>query len=74
MNDAYTVLLREKKLPLSLLEDPEAARGAKEIRSNLLQAQPFAETFAAKRARKRPKLASEDYGDLLAKAEAVSER
>jgi hypothetical protein len=31
VNDAYTVLLREKKLPMSLLEDPEKNRseGAK---------------------------------------------
>ena len=41
VNDAYTVLLRERKLPMSLLEDPETKRGAKALRSNLLQMQPF---------------------------------
>ena len=41
VNDAYTVLLRERKLPMSLLEDPEIKRGAKALRSNLLQMQPF---------------------------------
>ena len=29
VNDAYTVLLREKKLPLQLLEDPDKKLGGK---------------------------------------------
>lgn len=31
VNDAYTVLLKEKKLPLQLLEDPEAKRKGKQV-------------------------------------------
>lgn len=31
VNDAYTVLLREKKLPLQLLEDPEKKLGGKQV-------------------------------------------
>jgi nuclear GTP-binding protein len=32
VNDAYTVLLREKKLPLQLLEDPEKKMKGKQVR------------------------------------------
>ena len=42
--DAYTVLLREKKLPMSLLLDPEAAAkadGGKPARARLLTVAPF---------------------------------
>ena len=31
VNDAYTVLLREKKLPLQLLEDPDKKLGGKQV-------------------------------------------
>lgn len=37
VNDSYAVLLRQKKLPLSLLEDPEAKTAGKTLRANLLQ-------------------------------------
>lgn len=33
VNDSYTVLLREKKLPLQLLEDPEKKVGGKQVGS-----------------------------------------
>ena len=41
VQDAYTVLLREKKLPMSLLEDPEKVgrAGGKAARSHLLATQ-----------------------------------
>lgn len=70
MNDSYTVLLREKKLPLALLEDPEAAArtGRKTARASLTTAQPFATTFGTKQTRKRPKLSAETYGDLIGSA------
>ena len=39
VNDAYAVLLREKKLPLQLLDDPERrGPGAKALRAGLLSA------------------------------------
>lgn len=71
VNDTYTVLLREKKLPLALLEDPAAKRAGKEARASLTQTQPFQQTFGAKQTRKRPKLAAESYDDLFGKAADV---
>lgn len=70
VNDSYTVLLREKKLPLALLEDPEAAArtGRKTARASLTAAQPFAATFGTKQTRKKPKLSAETYGDLIGSA------
>ncbi|KAG2491941.1 hypothetical protein HYH03_009674 [Edaphochlamys debaryana] len=64
VNDAYTVLLREKKLPLQLLEDPEKKVGGKQARASLVATQPFAETFGPKKQRKRPKLAVESLEAL----------
>lgn len=74
VNDAYTVLLREKKLPLQLLDDPDRRVGAKAARSSLLTVQPFSETFSAGRRRKRPKLAAEGLEQLVAHAEGVNAR
>jgi len=75
VNDPYTVLVREKKLPLALLEDPEkeSKQGGKAARASLVATQPFNATFGKKQTRKRPKLLSESYQDLLVKAEAVTE-
>jgi nuclear GTP-binding protein len=36
VNDAYTVLLREKKLPLQLLEDPEKKMKGKQVSLGLV--------------------------------------
>ena len=71
VNDPYTVLLREKKLPLSLLEDPEAKRGGKVARASLVATQPFRATFGKNQTRKRPKLASDSYETLVSRAEEV---
>ncbi|EFJ47260.1 hypothetical protein VOLCADRAFT_81595 [Volvox carteri f. nagariensis] len=65
VNDAYTVLLREKKLPLQLLEDPEKKGSGKQARASLLATQPFADTFGPKKQRKKPKLAVESLEDLV---------
>ena len=74
MNDAYTVLLREKKLPMALLEDPEAkaAAAGKAARASLVQTQPFAATFGAKHTRKRPKLAADSLADLVSTADRIN--
>lgn len=79
VDDAYTVLLRQKKLPLSLLQE-DGGDGGKDkkkkaptidgARSGLLTAAPFAATFGAKATRKRPKLAAETYGDMAKSAAA----
>lgn len=68
INDSYTVLLREKKLPLQLLEDPERKVGGKQKRADLLGTQPFADTFGPNRKRKKPKLSVEGYADLVQNA------
>lgn len=68
VSDSYTVLLREKKLPLQLLEDPERKVGAKQARVDLLSTQPFADTFGPGKRRKRPKLAAEGLEELVAGA------
>ena len=74
MNDAYTVLLREKKLPMALLEDPEAkaAAAGKSARASLVQTQPFAATFGVKHTRKRPKLAADSLADLVSTADRIN--
>lgn len=73
INDSYTVLLREKKLPLQLLEDPERKVGGKQKRVDLLSTQPFADTFGPNRRRKRPKLRAEAYADLVQAAAAAEQ-
>lgn len=74
MNDTYTVLLREKKLPLSLLEDPEAKRGSKLERERIHAAFSFNTAFGKKQTRKRPKISSDSYSELLGSAEATNNR
>ena len=68
--DGYTVLIKQKKLPLSLLADPEKGRTR---RVNLLGNAPFNETFSAGRRQKRPKLATDDLSALAARAAASGE-
>ncbi|KAL3900948.1 MAG: hypothetical protein SGCHY_000982 [Lobulomycetales sp.] len=51
-DDAYTVLLRQNKLPMSLITDH-----AKVAKMNMLECDPFSTTFGPKAQRKRPKLA-----------------
>ena len=68
VDDAYTVLLRQKKLPLSLLQEPKGDGGAAGARAGVLATQPFAATFGKKQSRKRPKLAVESLGDMVAVA------
>mmetsp|Transcript_3544 Transcript_3544/g.6074 ORF Transcript_3544/g.6074 Transcript_3544/m.6074 type:complete len:661 (-) Transcript_3544:373-2355(-) len=65
VNDGYTVLLREKKLPLQLLEDPEKKRNGKQARFNLLSTQSFGDTFGKNKKRKRPALAVENLEELV---------
>ena len=85
VDDSYAVLLRQKKLPLSLLQEPgvKGARGkavaglgaagaaaAAGSRAALLATQPFAKTFGRKADRKRPRVAAESYGELVEAAAA----
>ena len=68
--DGYTVLIKQKKLPLSLLADPEKGRAR---RVHLLGNAPFQETFSAGRRQKKPKLATDDLSALAARATASGE-
>ncbi|KAJ3195674.1 GTPase required for pre-60S ribosomal subunit nuclear export and maturation [Irineochytrium annulatum] len=58
-NDPYTVLLRQNKLPMSLLVD-----NAKTTRMHLLETDPFSNTFGPKAQRKKPKLSFSTTSDL----------
>uniref|UniRef100_A0A7S3R4D1 Nuclear/nucleolar GTPase 2 n=2 Tax=Dunaliella tertiolecta TaxID=3047 RepID=A0A7S3R4D1_DUNTE len=74
VNDSYTVLLREKKLPLQLLEDPEKKLKGKQVRSNLLATQPFKDTFGPNTRRKRPKLSVDNIAELSMQADERDEK
>ena len=62
------MLLREKKLPLSLLEDPEAKKEGKQNKAVMRSAHSFDSAFGKKQTRKRPKIATDDYAQLLGDA------
>lgn len=66
-HDSYSVLLRKSKLPMQLLNDH-----TKVSRINLLQADPFNQTFGPKAQRKRPKLASVDVAQLSEKCDTLA--
>ncbi|CAI9103454.1 OLC1v1001936C1 [Oldenlandia corymbosa var. corymbosa] len=56
----YNVLLKERKLPWSLLNDHQ-----KQARVHLLETESFADAFGPKGKRKRPKLQVSDYESLV---------
>ncbi|CAK9308919.1 unnamed protein product [Citrullus colocynthis] len=64
MSNNYNVILKERKLPLSLLNDHQ-----KQSRVHLLDTEPFQDAFGPKGKRKRPKLLAADYESLLKKAD-----
>ncbi|XP_065863208.1 nuclear/nucleolar GTPase 2-like [Euphorbia lathyris] len=64
MKNPYNVILKERKLPLSLLNDHQ-----KQARVHLLDTEPFGDAFGPKRKRKRPKLLAADYESLAIKAD-----
>ncbi|XP_057452769.1 nuclear/nucleolar GTPase 2-like [Lotus japonicus] len=59
MSYPYDVIIGEKKLPLSLLNDHQ-----KQSRVHLLDRQPFTDAFGPKTKRKRPALLVSDYESL----------
>ncbi|KAF6175801.1 hypothetical protein GIB67_003289 [Kingdonia uniflora] len=63
LSSNYNVILRERKLPMSLLNDHQ-----KQARVHLLDTQPFKDVFGPKGKRKRPMLLAADYDSLLKKA------
>ncbi|KAF0451426.1 NGP1NT-domain-containing protein [Gigaspora margarita] len=60
VNDPYQVLLRQNKLPMSLLVD-----SAKISRMHMVDTEPFSDTFGPKAQRKRPKLNVGSLEDLM---------
>ncbi|KAM0682727.1 GTPase required for pre-60S ribosomal subunit nuclear export and maturation [Mitosporidium daphniae] len=62
--DPYQVLLRQNKLPMSLLQDVKRSTS-----SNLLQVESFSATFSKSGSRKRPKIIASSLEELVAKAE-----
>ncbi|XP_077216030.1 nuclear/nucleolar GTPase 2-like [Tasmannia lanceolata] len=64
LSSNYNVILKEKKLPMSLLNDHQ-----KQARAHLLDTEPFEDAFGPKKKRKRPKLLACDYESLLKKVD-----
>jgi len=83
LSDGHTVLLRQKKLPLSLLQDAapeggagkglEGGPGGAARRADLLAMEPFADVFGAGARRKRPKLNFGGAGAGGGSAESLDE-
>ncbi|XP_054477136.1 nucleolar GTP-binding protein 2 [Anoplopoma fimbria] len=65
--DPYRVVMRQSKLPMSLLHDRVKAHNSK---VHILDTEGFETTFGPKAQRKRPSLMVEDMKDLVEKAEA----
>lgn len=63
INDPYQVLLRQNKLPISLLRDVKAEKSV-----NILQVESFGATFGQKALRKRPKLEISSMEELAQRA------
>ncbi|KAL3645484.1 Nuclear/nucleolar GTPase 2 [Castilleja foliolosa] len=64
MSSSYNVLLKERKLPMSLLNDHQ-----KQARVHLLDTESFSDAFGSKSKRKRPKLLATDYESLVKRAD-----
>ncbi|CAK6964339.1 nucleolar GTP-binding protein 2 [Scomber scombrus] len=65
--DPYRVVMKQSKLPMSLLHDKAKAHNSK---VHILDTEGFETTFGPKSQRKRPNLMVGDVKDLLEKAEA----
>ncbi|XP_061530036.1 nucleolar GTP-binding protein 2 [Phycodurus eques] len=66
-NDPYRVVMRQSKLPMTLLHDRVKAHNSK---VHILDTEAFETTFGPKAQRKRPSLVVSDVKDLLEQAEA----
>lgn len=65
--DPYRVVMRQSKLPMSLLHDKVKAHNSK---VHILDTEGFETTFGPKAQRKRPSLIVDDMKELLERAEA----
>ncbi|KAJ1561004.1 GTPase required for pre-60S ribosomal subunit nuclear export and maturation [Cladochytrium tenue] len=69
MNDPYTVLLRQNKLPMSLVTDVTKA-----AQVNLLEVDSFSNTFGPKAQRNRPKLKASSIDELASSSQSAQEQ
>ncbi|KAF6161371.1 hypothetical protein GIB67_009250 [Kingdonia uniflora] len=67
-SNTNTVILRERKLPMSLLNDYQ-----KQARVHLLDIESFEDAFGPKGKRKRPRLTVADYESLVNKADGFQD-
>lgn len=67
VHDPYTVLMKQAKIPMSLLKEPEEQRIKIKNRIN------FEETFGPKKQRKKPKLAMTDLLEMKEHTESRNE-
>lgn len=68
MNDPYSVLLKQNKLPMSLLTD-----SSKQSRMHVLETETFKDTFGSKAQRKKPRLDVGTFEDLVNTSEQSAE-
>ncbi|EIE81946.1 hypothetical protein G6F46_006118 [Rhizopus delemar] len=68
VNDPYQVLLKQNKLPMSLLQD-----STKHTRMHILDTDSFGNTFGSKAQRKKPKLESGSMEELMSRIEDTHE-
>ncbi|XP_070554862.1 uncharacterized protein [Ptychodera flava] len=69
MKDPYQVVMRQTKLPISLLQEK-----AKHARVHLLDTETFESTFGKKKQRKKPRLMDSDMQSFLKSAERSNEK
>lgn len=69
MKDPYKVVMKQSKLPMSLLYDRRKPHNAK---VHILDTETFETTFGPKSQRKRPNLSAGDVHELLQNAEALA--
>ncbi|MBW0537351.1 hypothetical protein O181_077066 [Austropuccinia psidii MF-1] len=73
--DPYSVILKQNKLPMSLLQSDldKAAQAGQSIKVDLVTAEPFQDTFGPKKKRKRPRLSiSSTFEDLVKEAQDLN--
>ncbi|CAD0115277.1 unnamed protein product, partial [Aureobasidium uvarum] len=74
-NDPYSYLLKQNKLPMSLIKDDETKKnGLKQHQAKIaVETAPFSDTFGPKAQRKRPKLAVSSLLDLAGESDKMHE-
>ncbi|KAI8144477.1 NUC091 domain-containing protein [Fennellomyces sp. T-0311] len=68
IHDPYQILLKQNKLPMSLLQDP-----TKQGRMHILETESFSTTFGNKSQRKKPKLEIGSMEELMSRVDETNE-